>query len=408
MKTIMPRWIERRLRSSVSRHKVRLIFGARQTGKSTLLRRLAPTNALFINLQDRRQRLRFERQPDELIKMLRAEPGPRTVLIDEIQKVPPLLDDIQLLYDENPERFEFILTGSSARKLRSSAANLLPGRAHQYHLFPLISTERQNAKRPHILRLAGSKLIHPGFPSAEIETMLVYGSLPGIVAEKETTRKATLESYAEIYLEEEIRREALVRNVGSFSRFLELAALEAGQPINLSNLSQQSGIPLTTLRSFYQVLEDTFIGYQLQPFRGRARKRLLTTPVFYFFDVGVRNALARIPLNKESLRVQAGTLFQQWVVTELWHRCGYLGRNYRLYFWRSVSGAEVDVVLETSDEIIPIEVKWTDNPRQTDARHLMSFIQTYPHRAKRGFIVCRCPHRLQLTKQVTAIPWSEM
>jgi predicted AAA+ superfamily ATPase len=387
---------------------VRLIFGARQTGKSTLLRRLAPANFLFINLQDRKERLRFERQPDELVNMLRAEPKPRTVLIDEIQKVPSLLDDVQLLYDENPKRFEFILTGSSARKLRSSAANLLPGRSHQYHLFPLIVSERRNAKPSVILPMPDNKSFHPGFPLTDIETILIYGNLPGIILEDEATRKATLESYAEIYLEEEIRREALVRNIGPFSRFLELAALEAGQLVNLTKLSQESGIPLATLRSFYQVLEDTFIGYLLLPFTGRTRKRLLTTPIFYFFDLGVRNALARIPLTKETLRLQAGTLFQQWAVTELWHRCNYLGRNYRLYFWRSVSGAEVDIVLETPEEIIPIEVKWTVSPRQTDTRHIVSFIKTYSQRAKRGFIVCRTPHRLQLTLQIMAIPWQEL
>ena len=408
MQTIMPRWIEQDLKSSISHHKVRLIFGARQTGKSTLLRSLFPENALFINLQDRRQRLRFERQPDELIRMLQAESKPRTVLIDEIQKVPDLLDDIQLLYDANPKQFQFILTGSSARKLRSSAANLLPGRVHQYHLFPLVSAERENGKYSHILTLRKKKTFHPGFPPPNIETILLYGNLPGIVMEQENTRKKTLESYAEIYLEEEIRREALVRNIGPFSRFLELAALESGQVMNLSNLSQQSGIAVATLRSFYQVLVDTFIGYWLPPFTGRVRKRLLTTPMFYFFDVGVRNALARISLNKQSLRLQAGTLFQQWVVTELWHRCSYLGRNYHIYFWRSVSGAEVDIVLETPDEIIPIEIKWTDNPRQTDARYLLSFIKNYSKRAKRGFIICRSPHKLQITPQITAIPWQEM
>ncbi len=408
MHAIMSRWIEQKLRSSLSLHKVRLIFGARQTGKSTLLRRLAPSNALFINLQDRRVRLRFERQPDELIRMLKAESRKRTVLIDEIQKVPALLDDIQLLYDEDPERFEFILTGSSARKLRYSTANLLPGRAHQYHLFPLISTERQDANSSIILPMAIDKSLHHGFPKVDIETLLLYGNLPGIVMEQEPTRKATLESYAEIYLEEEIRWEALVRNVGHFSKFLELAALESGQIMNLTKLSQQSGIAVATLRSFYQVLIDTFIGYWLPPFRGRTRKRLLTTPMFCFFDLGVRNALARISLTKQSLQIQAGTLFQQWVLTELWHRCGYLGRNYCLYFWRTVSGAEVDIVLETPDEVIPIEVKWTDNPRETDARHVKLFMQTYPNRAKRGFIVCRSPHRLQITKQITAIPWQEM
>ncbi|MBI2266568.1 MAG: ATP-binding protein [Armatimonadetes bacterium] len=402
------RWVEQTLRSDISKHKVRLIFGARQTGKSTLLQRLAPADAIFINLQSRRERLRFERGEEELLRMLRAERKSRTVLIDEIQKAPALLDDIQLLYDENPEKFEFFLTGSSARKLRTSAANLLPGRAHQYHLFPLILAEREGFGPSETLPVPDERPSLQGFPTSDIESMLICGNLPGISLEADLTRKATLESYAEIYVEEEIRREALVRNIGAFSRFLELAALESGQVMNLSGLSQQSGIPIATLRAFYQVLVDTFIGFWLQPFAGRTRRRLLTTPMFYFFDQGVRNALAGIPLTKESLRLQAGTLFQQWAVTELWRRCGYLGRGYRLHFWRSVSGAEVDMVLETPEEAIPIEVKWTENPRGTDARHLISFLKTYPAQARRGYIVCRCPHRLQISDQVTAIPWQKM
>lgn len=408
MENLKPRWIRQSLEGPISRHKVKLLFGARQTGKSTLLRSLISADALFINLQDRRERLRFERHPEELVGMLRAETKFRTVLIDEIQKVPTLLDDVQLLYDEDPERFEFILTGSSARKLRFSSANLLPGRAHQYHLFPLVLPERREVKNSTIFPLPINRNFRPEFPAADIEAILVYGNLPGIVCEKEETRRATLESYAEIYLEEEIRREAVVRNIGPFGQFLELSALEAGQLMNLTKISNQSGIPVTTLRSFYQVLVDTFIGYWLLPYKRQDRKRLFTTPVFYFFDLGVRNALARLPLTRQILQVQAGTLFQQWVITELWHRCSYLGRNYRLYFWRTVSGAEVDVVLETPESLIPIEVKWTDNPKPKDARHLLTFIQTYPQQAKHGFIVCRVPHRLQITHNVTAIPWQEL
>jgi predicted AAA+ superfamily ATPase len=167
---------------------------------------------------------------------------------------------------------------------------------HQYHLFPLILAERKGSEQSTIMDMADSEPLRPGFPMHDIETILIYGNLPGITLEEEMTRKATLESYAEIYIEEEIRREALVRNIGPFSRFLELAALESGQVMNLSGLSQQSGVPVATIRSFYQVLVDAFVGFWLEPFAGRTRKRLLTTPMFYFFDTGVRNALARVPL----------------------------------------------------------------------------------------------------------------
>lgn len=400
-----PRWIEQALEGAAARRKVRLLFGARQTGKSTLLKRLAPADALLLNLQDRRERLRFERQPDELVRLLRAERRGRVVVIDEIQKVPALLEEIQIVHDQAPGRFEFLLTGSSARRLRSAAANWLPGRAHRHLLFPLTRWERKETRPPELLRPGGRRTWRGRFPASDLETLLLYGGLPGVVLEPEGSRQATLESYAELYLEEEIRREALVRNTGTFSAFLELAALESGQMMNLTKLSQQSSIAISTLRVFYQILVDTFVGFWLPPFSESPRKRLLTTPSFYFFDVGVRNALARLPLVPSLLKLQAETLFQQWVVTELHHRAQYLGRPCRLSFWRTVHGAEVDVVLSTPSETIPVEVKWTENPRPPDARHVVSFLKAHPRKSRRGFVVCRVPRPVELAPGVTAIPW---
>jgi len=408
MRDIFPRWIEKKLRGRESKGKIKLLFGARQTGKSTLLKQLFKPGAIVLNLQDRGERQRFERQPDELVRMLRAIAKPKMVLIDEIQKVPTLLDDVQMIYDETPDKFEFIITGSSARRLRGVSANLLPGRVHQYHIFPVVLDERTLDRKSTLLPLPLKRDWNPGFPPPVLEEMLLYGSLPGVIQETRNSRKATLEAYSEIYIEEEIRREALVRQIGPFARFLELAALESGNIMNLTGLSQQSGIAVATLRTFYQVLVDTFVGYWLMPFSTRSRKRLLTTPKFYFFDTGVRNTLARIPLMKDVLRLQAGTLFEQWAATELWHRCNYLGREYRLSFWRTVSGSEVDLILETPDEVIPIEIKWTTSPQVSDVRALEAFLKDYPKIAHRGFIVCRIPYRLQITKHILAIPYRDL
>jgi len=408
MKKIFPRWIEKKLKGRASKGKVKLLFGARQTGKSTLLKQMSKPDDIVINLQDRSERQRFERQPDELVRMLKAIRKPKTVLIDEIQKVPDLLDDIQMIYDETPDKFEFIVTGSSARHLRGVSANLLPGRAHQYHILPVVSAEKKIDRESILLPLIFEKDRNLGFPALPIEEILLYGNLPGVIQETRNSRRATLEAYSEIYLEEEIRKEALVRRLGPFARFLELAALESGNIMNLTGLSQQSGIAVATLRTFYQVLVDTFVGYWLMPFSARSRKRLLTTPKFYFFDTGVRNTLARIPLSKDVLRLQAGTLFEQCVVTELWHRCNYLGREYRLSFWRTVSGAEVDLILETPEDVIPIEIKWTAFPQTIDAKSIEAFLNTYPKIARRGFIVCRTPHKLQITKRVIAIPYKDL
>jgi len=408
MKKIFPRWIEKKLTGRESKGKIKLLFGARQTGKSTLLKQLFKPGALVINLQDRSERQRFERQPDELVRMLMAIHKPTMVLIDEIQKVPTLLDDIQMIYDKTPDKFEFIITGSSARRLRGVSANLLPGRVHRYHIFPVVLDERNLDRNPTLIPLPLNRNWKPGFLPWTIEEILLYGNLPGVIQETRNSRKATLEAYCEIYLEEEIRREALVRQIGPFAHFLELAALESGNIMNLTGLSQQSGIAVATLRTFYQVLIDTFVGYWLMPFSTRSRRRLLTTPKFYFFDTGVRNTLARIPLSEDVLRLQAGTLFEQWVTTELWHRCNYLGREYRLSFWRTVSGSEVDLILETPDEVIPIEIKWTTSPQISDARSLETFLDAYPKLAHRGFIVCRVPHTLQITKRVLAISYTDL
>ena len=368
----------------------------------------------MINLQDPRQRIRYERAPGTLAGELEARREKRLwVCIDEIQKVPSLLDDVQYLFDRLPGKFEFFVTGSSARRLRAGAANLLPGRAHSFHLFPVIAPERDGTEAPAPLStilLPPMLPVSPAarFPAAPIEDLLVWGSLPGVIAEPLARRASTLETYAEVYLEEEIRREAVVRDVGAFARFLTLAAAESGGIMNLSGLSQESGVPVATIRNFYQVLVDTFVGSWVGPYGRGGRKQISSTPRFLFFDVGVRNAAADVPLSRDLLKTQAGSLFEQWVMLELVARTAYLGRGHRVSFWRTRHGAEVDAIIETPGRDIPIEIKWTENPRPTDVRHVELFLDTYSKRAKRGFLVCRVPHARKLTDRVTAIPWREL
>jgi uncharacterized protein len=401
------RLLETELRKPTSRGKVRLLLGARQVGKSSLLRALLPDGAVAINLQDPRQRQRFERSAGVLSGELEAVPGKRiTVCIDEIQKVPALLDDVQYLQDRHPGKFEFFLTGSSARRLRADA-NLLAGRVHTYRMFPVIQSERED-KGTSILGPVAVTPTSPAFPATTIENLLVWGSLPGVSLEARAKRNATLSAYAEVYLEEEIRREAVVRDTGAFARFLALAAIESGGVMNLTGLSQESGIPVATIRNYYQILVDTFVGYWIPAYGKAGRKQILSTPRFVFFDTGVRNAAAMLPLEASLLRTQAGTLFEQWVLVELLHRCAYLGRTHRVSFWKTKGGAEVDAVIETPKEDIPVEVKWTENPGSGDARHLESFLNTFSSRARRGYVVCRVPRARKLSERVTAIPWSEL
>lgn len=403
-----PRLLEGILQAEASQDKVRLLFGARQTGKSTLLQRVADANTRVFNLQERRTRLEMERDPHVFTQILEADNRDQmAVYVDEIQKVPALLDEVQYLYDTYPGRFRFLLTGSSARKLKTSSANLLPGRAHLFNLCPLILRECQGASESRVFPVK-VKPLENGFPELALEDLLLFGSLPGVTLENEKTRIRTLESYVDLYLEEEIRREALVRNVGAFQQFLELAATESGRIINLTNISRESGVPVATLRTYYQVLEDTFVGYRIPAYGAAGRKRVLTTPRFLFYDNGVRNAAARYRFSTDLLKTQMGLLFENWVGQELLHRCLYEGRAYRLSFWRTAHGAEVDYVLETPDEVIPIEVKATESPSMADASHLKLFLETYPQRARRGFIVCRCREPRSLTENIEAIPWRNL
>ena len=401
-----PRYLEQPLQRGASRGKARVILGARQTGKSTLFVRLRAANDMLFDLQERSERLRLARDPAAFTRALLPARRRRHVFIDEVQRVPDLLDEIQLLLDRYPGKFTFTVTGSSARRLRRRGTNLLPGRTHRFHLAPVCVWEVEG-KRVSQLVAAPAESAAGAFPPRGLEDLLVLGSLPAAYVEGKSFA-ATLQSYAEAYLEEEILREMAARNLGAYSHFLELAAIESGKPINLTKISQESGLALSTLRGFYAVLEDTLLGFTVRPFTGSPRARLLKTPRFYFFDVGVRNAVARLPLEKGILATQAGQLFEHWVACELMARIGYLGSGWRLSYWRTVDGAEVDFILETPRETIPIEVKYTENPRPTDAREVERFVQRHPKACRRGVLVCRVKRAEQLTEHVRAIPWDQL
>lgn len=398
------RYLLNSLNDSKSMNRARLVLGARQTGKSTIFSMLKKGGDLIIDLQERGERLRFADDPSLLTRTALALKASKPhILVDEIQRVPELLDEIQFIHDKNPGKFTFTLTGSSARKLKRGAANLLPGRARLYHLFPVTLAEQEPAGIPQ-KALPMPAVENPLFPARELEDMLLLGCLPGVWR---GMAKDDLESYAALYVEEEIQREALVRNIGPFGRFLRIAAVESGRNVNLTKVSQETGIALSTLKDFYPLLEDTFVGFSVPSFSGSARARLIKAPKFYFFDTGVRNALAGLPLERGMLATEGGHLFEHWVACELYRRASYLGKGYGLYHWRTVSGAEVDFVLEIPGEIIPIEVKYTANVSPRDASAVEKFIDMHPA-AKRGFIVSRVKREEKLSARVSAIPWREI
>lgn len=381
----IPRTLEERIRHTLKRGKSVLLLGARQTGKTTLISRFAHDLVVSFVHPDVRQR--YEKSPHLLkgeVEALTVKgAGMRPlVILDEVQKVPLILDVVQDLIDR--EKADFILTGSSARKLRRGVqVNLLPGRVSAFRLDPFSLGE---------------------FPAKDLEERLMYGSLPGILSVEETQdREEDLESYVTVYLEEEVRAEAVVRNLGHFARFLELAASESGGIVNLRKLSQEIGVSHTTIGAYYQILEDCLIIERVEPLaRSKTRKKLTKSEKYLFFDLGVRRLAAREgpKLSRDAL----GRIFEQFIGLELLRLSHLSGHGLKIRFWRDPDGPEVDWVVDKDGVYTPIEVKLTANPVAADTRHLEVFLSE--HKAARfGFLVCQVPRKVKLSERVFALPW---
>lgn len=382
----IPRMQEQQVFRALDRNRSVLLLGARQTGKTTLAGRLEKDWAVSFIRPDIRQR--YEKNPSLLSGEVEAlkPSGNRArplVLLDEVQKVPQILDVVQDLIDR--EKANFLLTGSSARKLRrGDAVNLLPGRIAALRLDPFLLREN---------------------PGRDLSSLLLYGSLPAIVGTASDRDKETdLGSYVTVYLEEEVRAEAIVRNLGSFARFLEIAASESGQIVNLLKLSQEVGVSHTTIASYYQILEDCLIAERVEPLtKSKTRKKLTRAQKYLFFDLGVRRLAA-----KEGTRLSRETmalLFEQFVGLELLRTSRLADRKVQVRFWRDPDGAEIDWVVEGEGSYTPVEVKWTSAPSINDARHLRTFLSEY--QTKEGFLVCQTPRRVKLADRVFAVPWQE-
>lgn len=387
---------------------VHIIFGARQTGKTTLLTGLLEPDLTY-NLADPEERGRHLAQPGLFrreCQALKFADRAATVFVDEAQLVPSVFDAVQVLFDRDPKRYRFVLCGSSARKLRESGANLLPGRSLLHRLYPLMLAERPGPGN--FLSQTGIGA-DSGFQSSlagqdDLVDRLAYGDLPGILRSPDAVRESLLRSYATIYLEEEIRREGYVKDWGAFLNFLKLAALESGQSLNYAKIARETGLSQPTVKSHYQLLEDMFVGFRIPAFSRSKRKNLLGHARFCFFDLGVRHAAAGLRPCPDTVLADPGHCLEQWVGLEIHRRLGYAGRGSLTYF-RTRDGMEIDYVVELDDRFIPIEVKWTDKPTFRDTRHLRTFLAEHADKTSRAFVVCRCPRPAQLDDQITAIPW---
>lgn len=400
------RILEAQLKSALKKKQSFLLLGPRQTGKTTIVQNILSDvkNKAEYYLQDPSARLELEADPGRIIRQIEAIKGQPIVFVDEAQKVTEVFDAAQFLIDK--KKASFILTGSSARKLKRKGVNLLPGRIKRFYLDPLSWAELGFIKE-HTLSKIAIENINKN-PDYSFFDSLVYGSLPAIVNIKKSERADFLRAYAEIYLEEEIRAEALSRKIGAFSRFLELAAAESGTSPNLTKLSNESGVSAPAIKEFYRILEDTLVIERVDPFLRNARKRIMSSPRYYFFDIGVRNALARLPFSAELINAQKGTLFEHFVILELKRRMRSLNKDYKLYYWRTSGGAEVDCVIDMGDEVIPIEIKSSKNVSLSELKGLASFLDEYKNLAKRAYVVVPEGKKEKLTEKITLLPWNEI
>lgn len=400
------RYLEKPLRQLIADKYSCLILGPRQVGKTTLVKECLKTvqNLVEYPLQNPSLRIELEANPSRLINQIEALNNKPYVFIDEAQKIPEIFDAAQVLIDNQTARF--VLTGSSARKLRRHSVNLLPGRIKHFHLDPMLWGELGLIKESAIEELT-IRNINKNV-SYTFEDSLIYGALPGIISLPEKDREDFLKTYAEIYLEEEIRAEALSRKIGAFSRFLELAAAESGSSPNFTKLSNESGVSQPTIKEFYNILADTLIIERIDPYLKNARKRILSSPRYYFFDLGARNVLARLPLTKNLINAQKGILFEHAVILEIIRRIRVLNKNYKVCFWRTLSGAEVDCVIDLGNSLIPIEIKNAHYVAESELKGLKNFLADYKPLAKHGYVITMGNKKEKITENITALPWQSL
>lgn len=326
-----------------------LILGPRQTGKSTLVKSLEPS--YIINLADEETFLEYLSSPS-LIKNVIGKH--KNIFIDEVQRIPSLLNTIQSLIDNDP-KLRFYLTGSSARKLKRGKANLLPGRVVSFSVGPLSLNE------------LGDKF--------NLEKALSVGLLPGIYLEEdEFDAKKTLRSYAINYLKEEIQAEALTRNLEGFSRFFNVITSRSGEYLDLSKFSNQAMIERMSAKRYFDILVDTLIVEELGPFTKSAKKRLVQHPRYFLFDVGVLNgALSNFIVSPDRI----GMLFEHLVLQLLLSEAKSYDEDYRISNYRTDRGSEVDFILEIKNKVFAIEVKATRTIHTKDLNGLKNFRDFY-------------------------------
>ena len=326
------------------------LFGGRQVGKSTLLRERFP-NAIYVDLLDPDTRKRFRRRAMDFYEMLVKYPPKTLVIVDEIQKLPELLDVVHKLMVENG--LHFILSGSSARKIKKAGVNQLGGRANEEHLYPLVYAE---------------------IPDYDFGRAIQNGMIPRHYDVKDA--RVRLKNYVNLYLREEIEEEALVQNIDTFERFLEVAAVTNTEILNFDNIASDCGVSVNTAKAYFKILYDTLLGFEVKPYRKVIKRKLYQTSKFYFFDVGIPNYL----LHRFHLMPgtpEYGHAFESLVMQEIRAYLGYSDSEEELTYWHTYNKDEVDAVI--GDARVAIEIKSTDHIESEHKKGLQRFVEEHPY-----------------------------
>ncbi len=362
--------------------KSQFLFGPRATGKTSYIsHELSQDIVLRWDLLNTRLRRKAETDPGLLYEEVVATG--RTgglVVIDEIQKVPELLDEVHRLIEE--KGFRFLLTGSSARKLVRSGMNLLGGRAGKCHMFPFVYPEVNEL-------------------DYTLEHIFASGLIPAAYLSQDSD--SVLGDYIDTYFYDEIQSEGAVRNLPAFSRFLEVAAISNGDILNFTNIANDVGLSKTSIREWYQILTDTLLGFELQPFTRTKKRKPIETAKYYLFDVGILRALLECPPPVET-QTEFGMFFETFLVNEVRAYLNYSGkeRKNNISYWRSTSGFEVDLIIGSD---VAVELKTTKNLIPRDLRGLRAFAEESI--AKKHIIVCREERKRLIDGDYMVYPWKE-
>ncbi len=349
------------------------LWGPRQSGKSTLLKMLFQNSPYYdLLLSDEFERL--NRKPSLLREELLADYPSCPVIIDEVQKIPQLLDEIQWLIVN--KKIQFILCGSSARKLKRGSGNLLGGRAIRYELFPLVSQEITNF---------------------DLMQALNHGLLPKHYLSDHSELLGR--SYVGDYLKEEIAAEALTRNVPAFARFLEAASFSNGEVVNFINIARECGVSGPTVKEYFQILVDTLLARFVPAFQKKPKRRVIQAPKFYLFDVGIANALLKRGNIAQGSEI-FGRAFEHFILQEIIAHSHYSGLEYSVSYWRTASGFEVDFIL--GDRDVALEVKGVSEVHSQHLRSINAFQEEY--KPKKTIIVS-LDAKPRVVDGITIMPW---